>query len=103
MAPNNSTRLYVQAPQSKVRASSDQITMKQGEILDQLRQGNKEPASGESSRRGLITGTMTATAGGCMCGICGASPVQAAAPGDWGYSTTLLLRLIRGKRSTRAA
>lgn len=66
------------------RAVPDGVTSKQASILRHL-QGDKD-ASDSSSRRGLLAGTAAGVVGGCMCGICGASPVQAAAPGDWGYS-----------------
>ena len=65
-------------------ASVENVTSKQAKILEKLQ--TDAPASSESSRRGLFTGMAASVTGGCMCGICGASPAQAAAPGDWGYS-----------------
>lgn len=64
------------------------VTSTQASILKKLEKD--EGASDNSSRRGLLTGAAASLAGGCMCGICGTSPVQAAAPGDWGYSVFLI-------------
>ena len=78
--------LRLQRKHVRAKAGPDGVTSKQISILQQL--GKDEDASENSSRRGLLSGAAASVAGGCMCGVCGASPVQAAAPGDWGYSAS---------------
>lgn len=71
----------MQVSKVQTQAVPDGVTKRQASILEDLSSASK------SSRRGLIAGTVSGVAGGCMCGICGGSAALAAAPGDWGYST----------------
>lgn len=90
-AQNPSTRVQAAAPRSPPPADGS-LSSRQQDILAKLGDAapagqpttGEQPATG-TSRRQLFNAGATVL-GACMCGVCGASPVRAAAPGDWGYT-----------------
>ena len=68
---------------SRPRRSAD--TNKESSTSDS--QG-KDSGSSAPSRRQLFQRSAAGALGGCLCGVCGPSPVHAATGGTWGYGPT---------------
>lgn len=83
-------RVQAAAPRSSPQGDAS-LSGRQQEILGKLKDAAPAPlprtdgGAAGTTRRQLFNAGATVV-GACMCGVCGASPVRAAAPGDWGYT-----------------